>query len=91
MNASTKYEGGYRETYTADRYRTPDRNECSFCPGKHQADIRAIDAAMQTTKLTPTQRAEVIRYRNEGERMHNSGNHGAAEVALQKARSILKI
>jgi hypothetical protein len=63
----------------------------AFAQGKHPADIRAIDAAMQTTKLTPAQRAEVIRYRNEGERMHNSGNHGAAEVALQKARSILKI
>jgi hypothetical protein len=46
---------------------------------------------MQTAKLTPAQRAEVVRYRNEGERMHNSGNHGAAEVALQKAKSILKI
>ena len=63
----------------------------AFAQGKHPADIRAIDAAMQTTKLTPTQRAEVIRYRNEGERMHNSGNHGAAEVALRKAKSILKI
>jgi hypothetical protein len=62
----------------------------AFAQGKHPADIRAIDAAMQTTKLTPAQRAEVIRYRNEGERMHNSGNHGAAEVALRKAKSISK-
>jgi hypothetical protein len=63
----------------------------AFAQGKHPADIRAIDAAMQTAKLTPAQRAQVVRYRNEGERMHNSGNHGAAEVALQKAKSILKI
>jgi hypothetical protein len=59
----------------------------AFAQGKHPADIRAIDAA----KLTPAQRTEVVRYRNEGERMHNSGNHGAAEVALRKAKSILKI
>ena len=63
----------------------------AFAQGKHPADIRAIDAAMQTAKLTPAQRAQVVRYRNEGERMHNSGNHGAAEVALRKAKSILKI
>jgi hypothetical protein len=63
----------------------------AFAQGKHPADIRAIDTAMQTAKLTPAQRAEVVRYRNEGERMHNSGNHGAAEVALRKAKSILKI
>jgi len=59
----------------------------AFAQGKHPADIRAIDAA----ELTPAQRAEVVRYRNEGERMHNSGNHGGAEIALQKAKSILKI
>jgi hypothetical protein len=63
----------------------------AFAQGKHPADIRAIDAAMQTAKLTPAQRAEVVRYCNGGERMHNSGNHRAAEVALRKARSILKI
>ena len=37
----------------------------AFAQGKHPADIRAIDAAMQTAKLTPAQRAEVVRYRNE--------------------------
>ena len=35
----------------------------AFAQGKH---VRAIDAAMQTAKLTPAQRAEVVRYRNEG-------------------------
>ena len=38
----------------------------AFAQGKHPADVRAIDAAMQTAKLTPAQRAEVVRYRNEG-------------------------
>jgi len=63
----------------------------AFAQGKHPADMAAIDAAMQTAKLTPAQRAEVLRYRKEGEQLHNSGKHGGAEIALQKARSILKI
>jgi hypothetical protein len=58
---------------------------------KHPADMAAIDAAMQTAKLTPAQRAEVLRYRKEGEQLHNSGKHGGAEIVLQKAKSILKI
>jgi hypothetical protein len=63
----------------------------AFAQGKHPADMAAIDAAMQTAKLTPAQRAEVLRYRKEGEQLHYSGKHGGAEIALQKARSILKI
>jgi len=63
----------------------------AFAQGKHPADMRAIDVAMQTAKLTPAQRAEVLRYRREGEQLHNSGKHGGAEIALQKAKSILKI
>jgi hypothetical protein len=63
----------------------------AFAQSKHPADMAAIDAAMQTAKLTPAQRAEVIRYRKEGEQLHNSGKHGRAEIALQKAKSILKI
>jgi hypothetical protein len=58
---------------------------------KHPQDMAAIDAAMQTAKLTPAQRAEVLKYRKEGERLHYSGKHGQAEIALQKAKSILKI
>jgi hypothetical protein len=53
--------------------------------------MAAIDAAMQTAKLTPAQRTEVLRYRKEGEQLHNAGKHGQAEIALQKAKSILKI
>ena len=63
----------------------------AFAQSKHPADMAAIDAAMQTAKLTPAQRAEVLRYRKEGEQLHNSGKHGRAEIALQKAKSILKI
>jgi hypothetical protein len=63
----------------------------AFAQSKHPADMAAIDAAMQTAKLTPAQRAEVVGYRKEGEQLHNSGKHGRAEIALRKARSILKI
>ena len=62
-----------------------------FAQSKHPRDMAAIDAAMQTAKLTPSQRAEVLRYRKEGEQLHNSGKHGQAEIALQNAKSILKI
>ena len=62
-----------------------------FAQSKHPQDMAAIDAAMQTAKLTPAQRAEVLRYRKQGEQLHYSGKHGQAEIALQKARSILKI
>ena len=41
--------------------------------------------------LTSKQRAEVIKYRNNGQQLHNAGKHGQAETALQKAKSILKI
>ena len=58
---------------------------------KHPADIGKIDAALPTAQLTSAQRAQVVKYRNEGEKLHYAGNHGAAEVVLEKAKSILKI
>ncbi len=63
----------------------------AFAQSKHLADMGRIDAALPTAKLTPSQRAEVVRYRQEGGRLHYSGNHGAAEVALEKAKNILRI
>ena len=63
----------------------------SLAQAKHPVWVRQIDAALPSAQLTSTQRAEVIKYRNDGERMHNAGNHAGAEVALRKARSILKL
>ena len=63
----------------------------AFAQAKHPVWVRGIDAALATAQLTPAQRAEVVKLRNDGERMHTAGNHPGAEVALQKARSILKI
>ena len=51
----------------------------------------AIDGALPTAKLTPAERAQVIKYRKQGEQLHNGGNHGKAEAILQKAKAILKI
>jgi hypothetical protein len=63
----------------------------AFAQAKHLADIREIDAALQTARLTPTQRGEVTRYRDQGAQQHYANDHGPAEVNLQKAKAILKI
>jgi len=58
---------------------------------KHPRDIQTIDAALRSAQITPAQRAEVIKLRNQGEKLHYSGDHGAAEVVLEKAKAILKV
>jgi hypothetical protein len=58
---------------------------------KHPRDIQMIDAALSSAKITPAQRAEVVKLRNEGEKLHYAGNHGAAETVLEKAKAILKV
>jgi hypothetical protein len=63
----------------------------AFAQSKHLADIGGIDAALPSAQITPAQRAQVIKYRNEGDKLHSAGNHGAAEVVLEKAKAILKI
>src|SRR3954471_22553219 len=52
----------------------------AFAQAKHPADVRQIDEALHRVQLTSAQREQVISYRNEGERLHNSGNHAGAEV-----------
>jgi hypothetical protein len=56
----------------------------------HVFDMGEIDAALKTARLTPAQKVEVIRYRQEGEQLHYASKHGAAEVAFQKAKAILR-
>ena len=51
-----------------------------------------IDAAVAANpKLTPEQAAEVERLRDQGEDLHDSGNHEQSEIALRKAMEILGI
>jgi ribosome-associated translation inhibitor RaiA len=57
------------------------------CP-KH---IKAIDAALPKAKLTDAQRAEVKKYRDEGQKLHNEGKHADSLAALAKAEKILGI
>jgi hypothetical protein len=51
--------------------------------------MQTIDATMQAAKLTPAQRAQVTKLRQEGAKLHCAGKHGAAEVSLEKAKAIL--
>lgn len=58
---------------------------------KHPQDVQKINAALPTAKITPAQRAQVIKLRNEGEAFHNAGQHGKAEVVLEQAKAILRV
>ena len=63
----------------------------AFAQGaKHPVWVAQIDAQLQTAKLSPGERAQVIRLRNQGEREHNAGQHGRAEASLSKALSMLR-
>lgn len=57
------------------------------CP----ADMKAIDAALPTAKLSDAQMAEVKKYRTEGEALHKAGKHQESVDTLAKARKLLKI
>jgi hypothetical protein len=57
---------------------------------KHVRDMQIIDAALPTAKISPAQKAEVIKLRRDGEKLHFANNHGAAEVALERAKAILR-
>ena len=63
----------------------------AFAQSKHINDISKIDAALPSSKITSAQRTQVIKLRNEGEKLHNAGKHGQAEIVLERAKSILKI
>ena len=63
----------------------------SFAQHKHPIDVAKIDAALPKAQINSAQRAQVISLRNEGERLHYAGKHGAAEVALEKAKGTLHI
>ena len=60
--------------------------------GQCPADMAAIDAALATNpQLSDDQLAEVKQLRQEGEELHNSGNHGESVETLAKAKEILGI
>lgn len=58
------------------------------CP----ADVAKVDAALAAnTTLTAEQRAEVEKYRTDGDQLHQSGKHQDAVDTLAKAKVILGI
>jgi hypothetical protein len=58
------------------------------CP----ANIRQIDAALQSnTQLTAADRAKVTELRNEGEKLHATGQHQQSMDKLAEAKKILNI
>jgi hypothetical protein len=57
------------------------------CP----ADIAAIDQALQTADLSEEQRQRVVELRNEGERLHEAGDHQASVDTLAQAKEVLGI
>jgi len=62
----------------------------AFAQAKHPIWVAQIDAALPSAKLSAAERAQVVSLRNQGEREHNAGKHGAAEVSLSRALSILR-
>jgi len=59
----------------------------SSCP-KH---MKAIDAALPTSKISADQMAEVKKLRADGEAFHKSKKHAESMEALSKAEKILGI
>jgi hypothetical protein len=54
-------------------------------------DMKAIDDALPKAKLTAEQKAEVMKYRSEGEALHKAGKHQESVDTLAKAMKILGI
>jgi hypothetical protein len=57
------------------------------CP----SDIKKIDAAMANASLSQEQMAEVKRLRDEGQRLHEQGNHQQSMDTLAKAKQMLGV
>jgi hypothetical protein len=54
-------------------------------------DMKAIDAALPSAKLSEAQMAEVRKYRAEGEALHKAGKHQESVATLARAKKILGI
>ncbi len=55
------------------------------CP----SDIKKIDAALESSNLNQEQKAEVMRLRDEGQRLHEEGNHQQSMDTLARAKQML--
>ena len=52
-------------------------------------EMKAIDAALPTAKLSDAQMAEVKKLRAEGEQLHKDGKHSESMAALGKAKKMM--
>ena len=55
------------------------------CP----ADVKAIDNALTKANLSSSQMADVKKLRDEGEALHNAGNHKESVDTLSKAMRMI--
>lgn len=53
-------------------------------------DIKAIDAALQSTKLNDADKSKVMKLRNEGEALHKAGKHKESVGKLAEALRMLQ-
>lgn len=56
-----------------------------MCP----ALMAEVDAALPTAQITEEQRAQVAELRQQGEDLHNAGDHDGSVAVLNEAREIL--
>lgn len=54
-------------------------------------DMKAVDDAMKTAKLSKEQMAEVKKLRADGEALHKAGKHDESVKTLGKAKELLGI
>ena len=54
-------------------------------------EMKAIDAALPTAKLSDAQMSDVKKLRAEGENLHKAGKHSESMETLGKAKKILGI
>jgi len=54
-------------------------------------EMKAIDAALPSAKLSEAQMTEVKKLRADGESLHKAGKHSESMDALGKAKKLLKI
>jgi len=59
----------------------------SHCP----AEMKKIDDALPSAKISADQMTEVKKLRADGEALHKAGKHGESVDTLEKAKAILGI
>jgi hypothetical protein len=56
-----------------------------------KTDIQKINVVLLSAQITPQQRTQVKKLREEGAAFHHAGKHGSAELMLEQAKATLHI